>query len=41
MVVRLSGVAVRYGRNALRDVTATFPTGAVGLLARMAPARAR
>ena len=32
-VVRLSGVAVRYGRNfALRDVTATFAKGAVGLL---------
>src|ERR687897_370344 len=32
-VVRLANVSVRYGRNfALRDVAATFQTGAVGLL---------
>src|ERR687897_1638719 len=32
-VVRLANVSVRYGRNfALRDVAATFDTGAVGLL---------
>jgi ABC-2 type transport system ATP-binding protein len=32
-VVQLSGVTVAYGRTqALRDVTATFPPGAVGLL---------
>jgi ABC-2 type transport system ATP-binding protein len=32
-VVELAGVTVRYGRHvALRDVTATFPPGAVGLL---------
>jgi len=33
VVVRLANVSVRYGRNfALRDVAATFETGAVGLL---------
>src|SRR5215213_11221491 len=33
VVVRLSNVSVRYGRSfALRDVAATFDTGAVGLL---------
>src|SRR5918994_1809007 len=33
VVVRLADVSVRYGRNfALRDVAATFETGAVGLL---------
>src|SRR5512141_996839 len=33
VVVRLANVSVRYGRNfALRDVGATFETGAVGLL---------
>jgi ABC-2 type transport system ATP-binding protein len=33
MTVELQGVSVRYGRQqALRDVTATFPAGAVGLL---------
>src|SRR5215210_5385543 len=33
VVVRLANVTVRYGRNfALRDVAATFETGAVGLL---------
>ena len=33
VVVRLTNVSVRYGRNfALRDVAATFQTGAVGLL---------
>jgi len=33
VVVRLENVSVRYGRNyALRDIAATFATGAVGLL---------
>src|SRR4249919_2182808 len=32
-IVTLEGVSVAYGRNAvLRDVTASFPAGAVGLL---------
>jgi ABC-type multidrug transport system ATPase subunit len=32
-VVKLDRVTVRYGRQqALRDVTASFPSGAVGLL---------
>jgi ABC-type branched-subunit amino acid transport system ATPase component len=40
--VRLSNVTVTYGRNAaLRDVTATFSHGAVGLLGPNGAARAR
>ena len=37
-VVTFEGVSVRYaGQSALRDVTAAFPAGAVGLLDRIAP----
>jgi len=41
-VVQIENLTVSYGKQAaLREVTASFPRGAVGLLGRTAPARAR